>query len=79
VNSLTIQQDVQLWARKFEDGELIEKDLQGASGFWLQVVSGSIEWDAKNLSSGDGVGADASRVLKLHANSKGEILLFVFQ
>jgi redox-sensitive bicupin YhaK (pirin superfamily) len=78
VNSLTIQQDVQLWARKFEEGESLVKDLGKASGVWMQVVSGSVEWDGKTLSAGDGVGADVSQVLKLHANSKGEILLFVF-
>jgi quercetin 2,3-dioxygenase len=79
VNSLTIQQDVQLWARKFEADESLEKDLKDASGVWIQVVSGSVEWDGKTLSAGDGVGADASDLLKLHAISKGEILLFVFQ
>ena len=79
VNSLTIQQDVQLWARKFEEGESLEKDLKDASGVWIQVVAGSVEWDGKTLSAGDGVGADVSQVLKLHADSKGEILLFVFQ
>jgi quercetin 2,3-dioxygenase len=79
VNSLTIQQDVELWARKFEQGESITKDLQNASGIWIQVVSGSLEWEGKTLAAGDGVGADATKLLKLHPKSKGEILLFVFQ
>src|SRR5690606_4562703 len=52
-NALVIQQDVELWARKFEAGESLGKDIGRATGVWLQVVSGSVEWDGKTLSAGD--------------------------
>lgn len=78
-NVLKIQQDLQLWARKFEEGDLLEKDLANASAVWVQVVAGSLEWNGITLATGDGIGIESKEILKMHAKSKGEILLFVFQ
>jgi len=78
-NALKIHQDLHLWARKFDEGELIQKDLSPATSVWLQVVSGSVDWNGSTLGAGDGLGLKAVEIVKLHAKSKGEILLFVFQ
>ncbi len=77
--ALRIRQDLTLYARKFAAGENLDMDLGEAHGAWLQVVSGEVRWDDGVLGAGDGLGIDASGLLKLHANSKGEMLLFVFQ
>jgi redox-sensitive bicupin YhaK (pirin superfamily) len=79
-NSLKIHQDLQLWARKFEAGESLDKTLENAHAVWLQIVAGKIEWNGQTLVAGDGIGIDTTEdVLRLQAKSKGEALLFVFQ
>ncbi|MEO5666683.1 MAG: pirin family protein [Bdellovibrionota bacterium] len=79
LNSLKIHQDLRLWARKFGEGESLQKELDRSSSVWVQVVSGTLEWEGQTLSAGDGLGIDTLGILKLHAKSKGEVLLFVFQ
>jgi len=78
-NVLRIQQDLELWVRKFEEGDVFQKVLGSANAVWIQVVAGSIEWNGQTLAEGDGLGIETKEILKLHAKSKGEILLFVFQ
>ncbi len=74
--SVTIHQDVDLYAALLSSGEQVAHDLAPGRLAWLQVVSGSLTLRGQTLEAGDGVGVAASGVLDIQATSEAEVLLF---
>jgi len=74
--SLTIHQDVDLYAAMLEPGMTLSHAFpQGRSG-WIQVVRGHISLNDQELSVGDGAAIHPIDVLEVTADSESEILLF---
>jgi redox-sensitive bicupin YhaK (pirin superfamily) len=75
--SVTIHQDVDLYATVLSDGEAVTHDLKSGRKAWVQVARGSASLNGKDLREGDGVAVDAAGALKLSGTAKdAEVLLF---
>ncbi len=76
--SVTIHQDVALYAALLQPGVSIDHTLQPHRGAWIQVVSGTISVNGQALSAGDGAAIAKEETLQLQGTSAepAEILLF---
>ena len=74
--SVSIHQDVDLYASLLGDGDEVACELGEGRYGWLQVARGSVRLDGRELGAGDGVALTGARSLKLEGVDDGEILLF---
>ncbi|MBE9068268.1 pirin family protein [Leptolyngbya cf. ectocarpi LEGE 11479] len=75
--SVTIHQDINLYAARLSANEHIDYTIQANRAVWIQVVRGGISLNEHFLSAGDGAAVTASEVLVLTGRSDdAEILLF---
>lgn len=76
--SLTIHQDVDLYATLLAKGDAVEHTIAAGRGGWVQVARGSVILNGKSLSEGDGVAVSTSGPLRLEgrADAEAEVLLF---
>lgn len=74
--SVTIHQDVDLYASLLDPGEKIEYDIKGDRQIWLQIVSGDLMVNERQVSTGDAVAIADETNLVLVAQTNTEILLF---
>jgi redox-sensitive bicupin YhaK (pirin superfamily) len=73
--SVTIHQDVDLYASLLDAGQSLAFTLRPKRHAWLQVIRGDVTLNGKELHAGDGVGATGED-LALSAKSAAEVLLF---
>jgi redox-sensitive bicupin YhaK (pirin superfamily) len=74
--SVTIHQDVLLWASMLEAGQQVHYELAQSRHAWLQVVRGALELNGTALSAGDGAAISDEQDLTLTARERTELLLF---
>lgn len=74
--SVTIHQDLDLYATLLSDGGSVNHVLAAGRKGWVQVAQGSAEINGESLSAGDGVAIDGPAAISLTAASQAEILLF---
>ena len=72
-----INQDVRLYASILNNGDALTHELAEGRHAWVQLISGSIEVNGKQLSAGDGAAVSEENVLEINALSdNSEFLLF---
>ena len=74
--SLTINQDVDVYAALLDPGASAAFECKDGRGFWLHIAKGHVVVNGEQLSGGDGVSADDVDALAIHAVETSEILLF---
>lgn len=74
--SVTVHQDVNLYAAVLEKGDRISYTLQPNRHVWLQVAKGNASLNDYPLKAGDGVAISDTEQLEIGTDSQGEILLF---
>ena len=74
--SLTIHQDVELYASVLERGHEVALDGIGARRVFVQVVSGSIDVNGETLGAGDGAQIEGSETVRIAAHAVAEFLVF---
>ena len=74
--SLTIHQDVELYASVLEEGNSLRHELGAGRRGFLQVVRGELRVNGEPVFAGDGVAAVGATTLELTANDDAELLLF---
>ncbi len=74
--SVTIHQDVDLYAAVLDDGEATTFELRPGRLGWVQVAAGGVTLNGEPLRTGDGVALEASGTLTLTATSDAEVLVF---
>lgn len=75
--SITIHQDVDLYASLLRDGETVNHSLQAGRVAWLQVVQGAVQLNDRLLSAGDGAAISEETMIALRgAADDAEVLLF---
>ena len=74
--SVTIHQDVDLYASLLDEGDEVSFDLRNGRNGWIQVARGSIELNGRQLNAGDGVALRGEQTLTLTGVDDAEILLF---
>ena len=74
--SLTIHQDVNLYASILQESHSLEIELKEDRRSFLQVARGRLTMDDEVLVAGDAVTIDGKSMLALHASEESELLLF---
>ncbi len=75
--SITIHQDVNLYATLLKDGEEVSHCLANERVIWVQVVRGAVQLNHQSLTAGDGVAiAQEENITLRGAGNNAEVLLF---
>lgn len=74
--SLTIHQDVNIYAGLFDGDESDVLDLIPGRRAWVQVARGSVVINGERLKQGDGVAVDGETALRISDGDEAEILVF---
>lgn len=74
--SITIHQDVKVYASLLPRGHEVQQALDPGRHGWLQVVRGKVALNGHELTAGDGAAASAEPSLTLAAHEDAEVLLF---
>lgn len=75
--SVTIHQDVNLYAATLAQGEEVSHRLNEERSVWVQVARGAIQLNDRNLTAGDGAAVTQETVITLKgASDSAELLLF---
>ena len=74
--SLKIHQDMSLFASKLTERKALDYVLKDGRSAYLQIASGSVEINQKQLNAGDAVMFDAAESIQIIATKGAEILLF---
>ena len=74
--SLTIHQDVDLYASILEAGRQVQLDGVGGRRIFVQVIAGDIDVNGAQLSAGDGLQLTGADSVIVSAASESEFLLF---
>ena len=74
--TVTIHQDVDLYASRLEPGERVKHALADGRHAWLQMVRGGIELNRTPLAGGDGAAVSGESALEMVAQESAHVLLF---
>ena len=74
--SVTIHQDVDLYATLLGDGDSVGHELAEDRKAWVQVATGTAVLNGESLEPGDGVAIDGPANIQLTGSSDTEVLLF---
>jgi len=74
--SVTVHQDVDIYATVLEPGETVSHALAADRIAWIQVARGSIKLNGQLLEAGDGLAVQTQGELLLKSESSAEVLLF---
>lgn len=74
--SVTVHQDVAVYTAILKAGEKVALDLAPGRHAWLQVPSGSVKLNGKDLGTADGAAVSEETRLSIEATADAEILLF---
>ena len=74
--SVTLHQDVDMYATLLDGEDAAEFDLRGGRLAWLQVARGEVRVNGQVLNEGDGLAVDEPGRLRLEGAQTAEVLLF---
>ncbi|MEM9705586.1 MAG: hypothetical protein AAF850_05855, partial [Pseudomonadota bacterium] len=74
--SVTIHQDVNLYAGLFDDGEEAALDLAPGRSAWLHVARGTVEVEGRVLNEGDALAASNKDRIEIKGKDDAEVLVF---
>jgi len=74
--SITVHQDVRLFAGRLGAGATARAELDPKRLGWLQVARGAVTANGQRLGEGDGAAIDGESALELRAEDNAEVLLF---
>jgi redox-sensitive bicupin YhaK (pirin superfamily) len=74
--SVTIHQDVDLYATLLGEGDAVEHTIAPGRGGWVQVARGSVSLNGETLREGDGVAISTSGELRIAGLGEAEVLVF---
>lgn len=74
--SVSINQDVNLYASIFDENDKIKHEIGTKRGAWLQVAKGNLRLNDIELSEGDAAAIWDEEAIELAANGTSEFLLF---
>ena len=74
--SVTVHQDVDVWAARFSPGEQLNFSLKPSRNIWTQVARGAVKLNGMLLNAGDGAAISEENTLELKSLDHAEILVF---
>jgi hypothetical protein len=74
--SVTIHQDVSLYAAVLDADQQVSHELPAGRHAWLQVARGAVELNGRELNQGDGAAVSGEPALTIRGREDAEVLLF---
>jgi len=74
--SVTIHQDVDLYAGLFTEGESARLSLRPGRNAWVQVARGDVNVNGERLGAGDGAAITDAEAVEIEGRNGGEVLVF---
>ena len=74
--SVSLAQDVDIYASLLSEGERVGHDLGAGRSSWVQVVNGVVDVNDAALQAGDGLAIHSANEIKIVARDDSEFLLF---
>lgn len=74
--SVTVRQDVSLYAALLEEGHVVRHELAAGRHAWLQVARGALRAQELELREGDGLRVSDEPSIELRGTGPAEVLLF---
>jgi redox-sensitive bicupin YhaK (pirin superfamily) len=74
--SVTVHQDVDVWAARFSPGEQSSLPLKASRNIWTQVARGAVTLNGMSLNAGDSAAISEEGTLGVKALDDAEILVF---
>lgn len=74
--SLTIGQDVNMYASLLDKGEVVAHEVSGGRKLWVHVARGALTLNGQALASGDGARIEDETLLTFEGGERAEFLLF---
>jgi redox-sensitive bicupin YhaK (pirin superfamily) len=75
-DSVSVHQDVEVWAARFVAGQQAALRLEPGRRAWVQIVRGDATLNGVSLRAGDGAAASQEEVLEFIAVENAELLIF---
>ncbi len=75
-DSLTINQDADIYVSKLKKDEAIEFDVREGRGVWIQTIKGSLAINNEEVFAGDGVAVESKEALRIKSLEESEFILF---
>ncbi len=73
--SLSIRQDATLELARLDEGKLLNRPLNPARGYWVQVIGGIIGLNGTEMREGDGAAITEETLLEIEADTEAELLV----
>ena len=74
--SLTVHQDIEVWAARFAPGQQATFRLKPGRRAWAQMARGGATLNGASLRAGDGAAASQEEILEFKAAEDAELLIF---
>jgi redox-sensitive bicupin YhaK (pirin superfamily) len=74
--SVTVHQDVSVYAGLLDGAETARVDLASGRGAWVHVARGAVEVNGQRLAAGDGAQLEDERTIELARGAGAEVLVF---
>jgi hypothetical protein len=74
--SVSVHQDLDVWAARFSPGEQSSFPLKPNRNIWTQVARGAVTLNGMSLNAGDGAAVSQEGILEFKAVEDAEMLLF---
>jgi redox-sensitive bicupin YhaK (pirin superfamily) len=74
--SVTVHQDVDVWAARFSPAEQSSFSLKPSRNIWAQVARGAVTLNGMSLNNGDGAAISEEEILEITAVEAAELLMF---
>lgn len=73
---IKINQDIELFLGRLDKNRKVEFSTEDSNKIWVQLISGQMSINGKELSTGDGAAITESDILNIESKEKSEFLIF---
>jgi len=73
---ININQDIELFLGRLDKNRKVEFSTENSNKIWVQLISGQMSINGKELSAGDGAAINKTAILNFESKEKSEFLIF---
>ena len=73
---ININQDIELFFGRLDKNRKVEFSTENSNKIWVQLISGQMSINGKELSAGDGAAINKTAILNFESKEKSEFLIF---
>jgi len=73
---IKVNQDIELFLGRLDKNRKVEFSTEDSNKIWIQLISGQMSINGKELSTGDGAAITESDILNIESKEKSEFLIF---